>query len=125
MSRVVAIVGSRSYPDLEAVRRFVRDLPSGTVVMSGGANGVDHAAETEAARIGFKVVSVRPKYETHGPRAPLIRNAQIAKMCDEMVAFWQGESTGTMHAVSCARRLGKPVRVIDYRTLAGGPDETR
>lgn len=57
---VVAIVGSREYPKLDAVAEYVRDLPEGTIVISGGARGVDRTAENTARDLGFECISVRP-----------------------------------------------------------------
>ncbi len=37
----VAIVGSRNYPDLEKVKKYVRKLSPGDIIVSGGDNGVD------------------------------------------------------------------------------------
>ena len=37
----VAIVGSRNYPDLEKVKKYVRKLSPGDIIVSGGGNGVD------------------------------------------------------------------------------------
>lgn len=62
----VAIVGSRDYKDLEAVRRFVRSLPENACVVSGGARGVDQAAEAEAFAEGFALVSFRPERWAEG-----------------------------------------------------------
>jgi hypothetical protein len=44
----VAIVGSRYFPRLDAVTLFVNSLMPGTLVISGGAKGVDKAAENAA-----------------------------------------------------------------------------
>lgn len=63
MSHVVAIIGSRDWPDPERVRDFVRKLatkyPDSTII-SGGAHGVDRAAEEEAQAAGLGVISLRP-----------------------------------------------------------------
>ena len=48
----VAVVGSRSFPQLDNVRWFVNELPEGVIVVSGGAHGVDTAA-AQAARAGW------------------------------------------------------------------------
>ena len=111
MSERVAVVGSRNYPDLDEVRAYVRDLPQGTVVVTGGARGVDAAAEEEARRRGHAVVVILPDYAAHGRRAPLVRNEAVAETCTRMAAFWDGVSTGTMHAVNQAKRRGRPVEV--------------
>ena len=69
-------------------------------------------AESVARGLGLGVRSYEPNYGLHGKRAPLVRNEAIAIDCDRMVAFWDGQSRGTMHAVAIARRLGKPVEII-------------
>ncbi len=108
----VAIVGSRHYKDLLAVRAYVRLLPIEDVVVTGGAPGVDTTAEQAARRRGMIVDVYLPDYEKHGKRAPLVRNETIAATCDRMVAFHDNWSRGTLHAIGWARRLGKHVDVI-------------
>jgi hypothetical protein len=111
----VAIIGSRNFPDEQQVYSYVSGLPSGTTVVSGGADGVDSWAAAAARTRGLGVVTYEPNYELHGKRAPLVRNEAIAIDCDRMVAFWDGKSRGTMHAVQQAERLGRPVMVIESR----------
>jgi predicted Rossmann fold nucleotide-binding protein DprA/Smf involved in DNA uptake len=108
----VAIVGSRGYASLGRVFDYVTGLPEGTVVISGGARDVDAMAAGIARTMGLTVIEFLPNYEAHGRRAPLIRNKQIAQHCERMVAFWDGKSTGTAHAIRCAKSLGRPVEVI-------------
>src|SRR5689334_7221344 len=107
----IAIVGSREYRRLDTVRDFVHSLPRTTVVVSGGARGVDWTAEQMARDLGMEVEIFYPDYTKHGKRAPLVRNEQLAERCEEMRAFWDGQSTGTQHALSCAKRLGRPAWV--------------
>jgi predicted Rossmann fold nucleotide-binding protein DprA/Smf involved in DNA uptake len=115
MANRVAIIGSRTFPNLDAVTRYVAELPEGTIVVSGGAIGVDETAEIEAKRRGLTVIVHRPMYKVHGRRAPLYRNELIVRDADRVVAFHDGKSTGTLHAIGEARKAGKPVVVI-------GPD---
>ncbi len=49
MTGRIAIVGSRGLPRPDLIEAFVASLPAGTVVVSGGARGVDTVAE-QAAR---------------------------------------------------------------------------
>jgi hypothetical protein len=93
------------------VREYIQALPPGTVVITGGAMGVDQAAESAARAAGLPVVVYRPDYEQWGKTAPLRRNQRIADDCTRMVAFWNGESRGTAHATLCAQRQGKLVQV--------------
>lgn len=40
----IGIVGSRTFPQIQLVDWFIRDLPNGVTILSGGAQGVDRAA---------------------------------------------------------------------------------
>lgn len=109
----VAIVGSRKYPRLDQVVKFVEGLEAGTVVVSGGAAGVDQTARDAAVQRGLVVDVIRPDYMLWGNRkAPLVRNRQIVASADHVIGFWDGFSGGTANAVAWAVTLGKPVKVF-------------
>jgi len=112
----LAIVGSREFPDEQQVRAFVHVLRADTIVVSGGARGVDRWAEDQARKDGLQVEVFLPDYKTE-PKwlAPKLRNTEIAKSADQMVAFWDGTSTGTRDAINKMLDLGKPVNVIVKR----------
>lgn len=112
MSESVAIVGSRDFGELDLVVKFVRSLPSDTVVVSGGAPGVDSKAESEARKCGLRVVIYKPDWVGDGNIAGFIRNRRIVKSADRVVAFWDGKSTGTKNTLAIAKRLHVPVEVI-------------
>lgn len=57
---VVAIIGSREYPNLYAVVEYVQSLEDGTIIISGGARGVDRTAENTARDRGLRCISLRP-----------------------------------------------------------------
>jgi hypothetical protein len=50
-----------------------------------------------------------------GKRAGFIRNEEVVSYCDVLVAFWDGVSRGTAHAIARARYAGK-------RVIVHGPD---
>ena len=110
----VAVVGSRHGIPERYVRKYVQGLRPGTIVISGGAIGVDQVVASEARLCGFEVIEIVPDYDRDGPKAPLKRNIEIASMCDRMTAFWNGSCrSGAMHAVRQARGMGKRVSVYD------------
>lgn len=143
MTDKVAIVGARdaSKETAERVRDFVRRLPIGTVVVSGGAAGVDRIAAATARERGLETEEYVPGYEArdirlicnpaagqpggrdaqrivvNGPVAdsselPKLRNTLLALACTRMVAFVQGSRGGTWDAINQAKRFRRPVEVI-------------
>lgn len=128
MTDRVAIVGSRTHPDLEIVRTYVRSLAVGTVVISGGAEGVDRAAVEEATAAGLDCVEWGPQcpiatMKRSGLRTQsddialgyrdqlLYRNTLIAMACTRMVVFPDGSKGGCWDAAREADRFLRPVEI--------------
>ncbi len=104
----VAVVGSRTIQTL-CMEHYI---PKGaTVIVSGGAKGVDTLAREYAVQNGLALVEFLPDYKRFGKAAPLVRNRKIVEYCDCVVAIWDGISKGTMHAVHLAQKLQKPVNL--------------
>lgn len=126
----IAIVGSRNFDRLEWVRKGVealveRALATGRPVeiVSGGARGVDaEAASVVRRRLlkGGKVTlhEVVPDWDKVGRSAGIERNVRIIELAEIVVAFWDGQSRGTWHAISEAIRQGRRLYVI--RRTRGG-----
>jgi hypothetical protein len=105
------IVGSRKYDDRPQVDEFVSLLPAGTIVIVGGAPGVDTWAEIAARWRRFEVIVRRADWSAFGPSAGFKRNAEMVNECDKLTAFWNGVSRGTQHSVRLATFAGKLNRV--------------
>ncbi len=125
----VAVVGSRSFPDLDLVREYVRSLPEGAIIVTGGARGVDKTAEEEAQKRGL-IVEVYPaawrKFGRYDPTAGFERNGTIVERADRLVAFHHEDSRGTADSIAKARARGIPVAVFGPRaaeTKQEGPPE--
>lgn len=108
----VAIVGSREYEKLDQVEKYVNELPADAIVVSGGARGVDRAAENAAKRRGLQTLIFPALWGTYGKRAGFLRNRQIVEAADKVVAFWDGFSAGTLSTIKLAQEAKKPVEVI-------------
>lgn len=108
----VAIVGSREFSDEEAVRVYVRALPKDTTVVSGGARGVDSWAANEARKIGLALVIVTADWKKLGKKAGFVRNKEIVRLADRVVAFWDQKSRGTQHTIKLTVDAGKPLVVF-------------
>ncbi|MHC4835413.1 MAG: SLOG family protein [Planctomycetota bacterium] len=113
----VAIVGSRGYEPLSDVIEYVRSLPLDTVIITGGAQGVDKTAEIEARARGMEVVIHEAQWNLHGRSAGMIRNRLVVDDCDKLAAFWDQESPGTKGVMSMASKAGK----LDKVSRCGNP----
>ena len=47
-----------------------------------------------------------------GGAVPIVRNKQIVDYADHVVAFWDGNSKGTLSVINYAKKAGKPCDVI-------------
>lgn len=112
-----AVIGSRTIKsDISAY------LPNGIdEIITGGAEGIDRAAELYADKKFISKHIIRPDYEKNGTSAPIIRDRRIVELADIVIAFWDGESSGTAYTVKYARKLGKPVKIW---VLKKGTDDT-
>lgn len=108
----VGIVGSREFSQLDLVREYVRKLPEDSVVVSGGADGVDTIAAKEADNCGLDIDEKKPEIDKYGiPAAFHIRNQEIVNESDTIIAFWDGESDGTWSTISKAIKAGIPTNI--------------
>lgn len=117
----LAIIGSRS-TSAESYPQLVREIDAlvlaegeaVSVIISGGAVGADTLlAERYARERGIPIRIFLPDYAAHGRRAPLLRNQLIVGEASVVLAFWDGRSPGTAHALRMARRIGvKTILVV-------------
>ena len=105
----VAIIGSRSL-DMEIPEDTVPK--NATVILSGGAPGIDHRARDYAVAHRIRIYEVLPDYDAFGRSAPLQRNNEIIAKADLVLAFWDGKSRGTKYVIDRCREIGKPVKVF-------------
>lgn len=135
---VVGIVGSREWQDLDRVTEYVHSLDPDLVsrVVSGGAYGVDRAAEEAAAAHSLHVTSYRPKEtsrgffvieiwedgqfkHTHGRAfhkftpAAFFRNSLIVRDATRLVAFQRAYSGGTQDSIDRALLAGLAVKTFE------------
>lgn len=105
----VAVIGSRGL----TIDDLGKYLPADTTeIVSGGARGVDTCARIYAQQHGIKLTEFLPDYSTHGRRAPLVRNIDIIKYADVVLAFWDGVSSGTGFVITNCRKMNVPVKIM-------------
>lgn len=105
----IAIVGSRKLN----LSNFEDYLPNACdEIVSGGAKGIDQNAAEYAKKHGIILTEFLPMYEKYGRAAPIVRNRQIVDYADEVIAFWDGKSRGTLSVIEYCKKMGKFCRIV-------------
>ncbi len=82
-----------------------------TEVVSGAGGSVDVSGERWAAAHDIHVTQFIPDWDKFGTGAGPIRNQQMAKYAEALIAVWDGRSHGTRDMIGKAKRLGLTVKV--------------
>lgn len=117
----LAVVGSRSLitgDNITAINKWLNGFlaenykENNIHIISGGAIGPDSFAKiwAEKNRVDFTVCY--PHWAKHGKKAGFMRNSKIVDDCDQLVAFWDQKSNGTMDSFNKATHLGKITSLI-------------
>lgn len=108
----VIIAGSRSFNDYELLRELCLSIlqekmrTHRVVIVSGHARGADSLGEIFAKEFSLPFELHPAKWRLLGKAASMVRNAEMAKCSDALIAFWDGESSGTRHMINFARKRG-------------------
>jgi hypothetical protein len=106
------IAGSRNIEEFEDIMSAVDE--SGfdiTEVVSGTAKGVDTLGEAWASFHSIPIKRFRPQWNKYGRGAGIVRNGQMARYADALIAIWDGKSPGTKNMIDKATKEGLKVYV--------------
>ena len=115
----VIIAGSRSFNDYTLLREHCLSVlqekmkTHRVIIVSGHARGADSLGERFANELGFPFELHPAKWRLLGKAAGMVRNAEMAKCSDALIAFWDGESRGTRHMINFARKRGLDISVFN------------
>jgi hypothetical protein len=115
----VVVAGSRDFTDYTLLKRRLDEalrnkVSEGITIVSGAARGADKLGEMYAKERGYEIDSHPADWEQYGKRAGYIRNEEMAKSADALVAFWDGKSRGTQHMINLAKKHCLLVLVVNY-----------
>lgn len=111
----IIIAGSRDFDNYALLKSICAPclLDNGEIV-SGGARGADMLGEKLAKELGIKLHRFPADWNTKGKAAGFIRNVEMAKFADMLIAFWDEQSRGTRHMIDQMRILNKPFWIVYY-----------
>ena len=121
----IIVAGGREFNNFKMMEEkldqlFHKIVSGGLEVVSGTAYGADKLGERYATSRGLNILRFPPDWNKYGKAAGYIRNVEMAKNANGLVAFWDGESKGTAHMIQVANVSGLNVRVVRYKMVAPG-----
>lgn len=116
----VIIAGGRDFNDYELLKSKCLSLLRNKMdecdvqVVCGCARGADTLGKQFAEEFGLKVLEYPADWDKYGKRAGYIRNEEMSKVSNALIAFWDGKSKGTKHMIDSAKKYKLDIRIIDY-----------
>ena len=111
----LGIVGSRILDDYSIVKEAINEYyPNCSFIVSGGAIGADKLGILYAQIHNIPYHEHFPDTDKYPdfPTAERERNTLIINDADAILAFWDGQSTGTKDSIDKAKLSYKPFRVV-------------
>lgn len=106
------IAGSRSVVDLSMVARAMERVPfKPSVVLCGCARGADTLGRYWAMIHGIPVEYFPADWDKWGRSAGAIRNSEMSRNAEAVVAIWDGRSPGTKILLDMVRLRDMPVYI--------------
>lgn len=122
MTARIIVTGSRTWDDHESIRfalpyaafAQLRVSPRNcTVVVGDCPTGADAIVTELAPKFGMALEIHRADWNAHGKSAGPKRNQKMAESGANLcIAFWDGESRGTLDMIQRATRFAISVRIV-------------
>ena len=112
----VSIIGSRGFNNKllfdAVIDQIIENIQSPITIISGGAKGADQLAADYATHKSIHLKVYQADWKRYGKGAGMIRNTQIIEDADLVIAFWDGQSKGTLDSINKAKKLHKDIHVL-------------
>jgi hypothetical protein len=83
-----------------------------TEIVSGTARGADKFGEEIAEKFNISVKRFPADWDRYGKRAGYVRNEEMAKYADALIAVWDGKSKGTKNMIDIAKKENLLVHIF-------------
>ena len=123
----IVIAGGRDYRNYKNLEEFVDKIIKDmnheyktVTIISGMAQGADMLGVQYSIEHKYALLKFPANWQLYGKRAGFIRNKQMLDYLAEsqdngmVIAFWDGQSSGTKHTIYTAREMKIPCFVCKY-----------
>ena len=115
----IVVAGGRDFDDYKKlsneIDNYIQKIAykKTIVIVSGCADGADKLGERYAHEHQMEVERYPAEWDKYGKAAGPLRNEQMAKVANAVIAFWDGESRGTKNMIECAKQVGIPCKIVE------------
>ena len=109
------VAGSREFNNYDLLKKSIQENFQRweiEEIVSGTARGADTLGEQFAKEYDIPIKQFPANWDLYGKSAGYRRNAEMANYADALIAFWNGESKGTMHMINLAKEKNLKVVII-------------
>ena len=109
------VAGSREFNNYELLKKSIQEnfqWYEVEEIVSGTARGADTLGEQFAKEYNIPIKQFSANWDLYGKSAGYRRNAEMANYADALIAFWNGDSKGTMHMINLAKEKNLKVVII-------------
>jgi hypothetical protein len=113
----LAILGSRTLTAETVKKQLQTEIEKlqPTELISGGSEGIGALLREIATEMSLNLNEIYPEWAKYGKQAAVIRNHEIIKTADKVLAIWDGKSKGTQHEIGLAQKYNKPLKIIAWQ----------
>lgn len=105
----ILIAGSRNIEEFDLSPYIPKET---TLIISGGAKGIDAIAEKYADEHKISKLILLPQYNLYGKSAPIKRNETMVNIADTVIIVWDGNSRGTKSTLQYSKKKNKNIILI-------------
>lgn len=109
------VAGGRDFTNGIITKRVLDTFSDIDTIISGDARGADFLGAMYAVENNIPVEHFPAQWNTYGKAAGYIRNAEMAEAGNALIAFWDGQSKGTMNMIKAMKLHKKPYWVYNYQ----------
>ena len=113
----IGIVGSRNFNKwdllISEMNKITDTHGQPNTIISGGAKGADSMAEKWAKANGCEMIVHPALWNKYGKRAAYLRNKDIVRDSDMLLAFPSKSGRGTQMTINLSQDKGIPIIIID------------
>ncbi|MEW8308185.1 MAG: SLOG family protein [Candidatus Thiodiazotropha endolucinida] len=113
MRIIVAGCRNASKTDVNRALSSCEWIGFASAIVSGTARGADQYGEDWAKEHAIDIQHYPADWKKHGKKAGPLRNEEMAKNAEGLIAVWDGQSRGTKSMIELASKYG--LRICVYR----------